>query len=247
MDQPRALSIKAAKWDRIASELGRDADRGRLPQRMQWAVFPDTGPSERILEPYRSARVIELGCGDGSNAAYLATMGAEVTGIDFSPIRCRQNVSRWRGVSNLVFKLVAAESLHRAFPPQSFDIALSIFGALQFGDVPDVLRSVRHVLVPDGRLIFSVRALEMDEESLDAREVQRRDFVFRIPDRLESRISMWRGTIPAWVCEVEKQGFSVTDATSVCSPELMRGGERVPHTYIIRAVRDSRGCLKRSG
>jgi SAM-dependent methyltransferase len=229
-------SSEAAVWNRIATELEMDDGHSAVPRRMQWTIFPDTGPSETILEPYRSARVIELGCGDGSNSAFLATAGAKVTAVDFSAIRHEQNISRWRAVRSLTFVLSTAEDLYRTFPPSSSDIALSIFGALQFGHVPTVLRSVRHVLVPGGRLVFSVRALEIDQTSFDTDCLEQRDFAFTIPGRLETNIRMWRGTIRAWIREVEKHGFSVTDAVPTRGPELVRDGEYVAHTYVISSV-----------
>src|ERR1700735_4748987 len=39
----------------------------------------------RVLGSLRGKRVLDVGCGDGVNAVLLASLGAEVTGIDVSP------------------------------------------------------------------------------------------------------------------------------------------------------------------
>jgi SAM-dependent methyltransferase len=54
--------------------------------RMPW----ETGPREELVGLVESgriapSRVIDLGCGTGSNAVFLAQRGFEVTGVDFSP------------------------------------------------------------------------------------------------------------------------------------------------------------------
>ena len=54
--------------------------------RMPW----DTGPREELVQIVESGRIkpckaIDLGCGTGSNAVFLAQHGFEVTGVDFAP------------------------------------------------------------------------------------------------------------------------------------------------------------------
>ena len=39
----------------------------------------------RILGDMRGKRVLDVGCGEGSNSLMLAKLGAQVTGIDISP------------------------------------------------------------------------------------------------------------------------------------------------------------------
>lgn len=44
------------------------------PPRMEWTTRPGIGPGAEILgSDLRRKRVVELGCGPGHNAAYLAT------------------------------------------------------------------------------------------------------------------------------------------------------------------------------
>jgi SAM-dependent methyltransferase len=54
--------------------------------RMPW----DTGPGEELVALVESGRLapcraIDLGCGTGSNAVFLAQHGFDVTGVDFAP------------------------------------------------------------------------------------------------------------------------------------------------------------------
>ncbi len=63
------LYRKGAAWDKhgVGAELRQLVESGRLS--------PDTHPS-----------VLDLGCGTGANAVYLAEKGFDVTGVDFAPI-----------------------------------------------------------------------------------------------------------------------------------------------------------------
>ncbi len=57
----------------------------------------------RVLEetPISPCRCIELGCGTGTNAVFLASQGFEVTGVDVSPLALEQAraLARQEGVS----------------------------------------------------------------------------------------------------------------------------------------------------
>ncbi len=55
-----------------------------------------------VLGDVRGKRILELGCGDGSNAVLLALKGARVTGIDLSPraIGIAKNRAEMHGVSD---------------------------------------------------------------------------------------------------------------------------------------------------
>src|SRR4029450_11880357 len=54
--------------------------------RMPWEI----GPRQELVELVRSGRLrpgrtVDLGCGTGANAVFLAQHGFDVTGIDFAP------------------------------------------------------------------------------------------------------------------------------------------------------------------
>ena len=86
----------------------------------------DTGRHDRHLAealarlPTRPSRVLEIGCGNGNNAAWLAEQGYLVTGIDVSPVAIAQATNRI-GAAGLQADLVAADVVGDPIPNGPFD------------------------------------------------------------------------------------------------------------------------------
>jgi SAM-dependent methyltransferase len=100
-------------------------------------------------------RVMDLGCGDGTTAVPLAQLGADVTGIDIStPLVAAGNKRAAElGLGNLTFQEGDACNLE-GVPDASFDLSISIFGAM-FAPKPfDVAREMIRVTKPGGRIIM---------------------------------------------------------------------------------------------
>jgi ubiquinone/menaquinone biosynthesis C-methylase UbiE len=100
-------------------------------------------------------RVLDLGCGDGTTALPMARLGAEVTGIDIA--RNLVDAGNWRaleaGLTNLKFQPGDACDL-QGVPDRSFDLTLSVFGAM-FAPRPfDVAKEMVRVTKPGGRIVM---------------------------------------------------------------------------------------------
>jgi len=98
-------------------------------------------------------RVIDLGCGTGENALYLATSGLDVVGVDASPEAIRQareKASR-RGIA-VTFDIADVLELHDY--GEDFDTATDsgVFHVFDDDDRRRYERSVRGTLHPGGRL-----------------------------------------------------------------------------------------------
>ena len=99
--------------------------------------------------------VLDLGCGDGTTALPAGTRGAEVLGVDIARnlVEAGNKRARKHGLTNLTFQEGDACNL-APLKDQSFDIVMSIFGAM-FAPKPfDVAREMVHVTRPGGRVIM---------------------------------------------------------------------------------------------
>jgi ubiquinone/menaquinone biosynthesis C-methylase UbiE len=102
-----------------------------------------------------SLRVLDLGCGDGTTAVPLARSGAEVVGIDIASnlVEAGNRRAAEFGLSRLKFQEGDACNL-AGVPDQSFDLTLSVFGAM-FAPKPfDVAREIVRVTKPGGRVVM---------------------------------------------------------------------------------------------
>ena len=100
-------------------------------------------------------RALDLGCGDGTTALPLARAGAEVVGIDIASnlVAAGNQRARREGLDNLRFQEGDASNLE-GIPDQSFDLTLSVFGAM-FAPRPfDVAREMVRVTKPGGRIVM---------------------------------------------------------------------------------------------
>jgi ubiquinone/menaquinone biosynthesis C-methylase UbiE len=102
-----------------------------------------------------SLRVLDLGCGDGTTAVPMARLGAHVTGIDIARNLVDAGNKRAAGLSlkNLKFQEGDATDLQNV-AEDSFDLTISIFGAM-FAPKPfDVAKEMVRVTRPGGRIVM---------------------------------------------------------------------------------------------
>ncbi|MFE7277734.1 class I SAM-dependent methyltransferase [Streptomyces sp. NPDC057623] len=121
-----------------------------------WTQYPDHGPGADMLGVRAGARVLDLGCGKGGNAAHLAAIGMKAVGIDISPAQLHAARARWGNTPGLELHQAEAVSFLQN-DPGTFDAVYSVYGALWFTDPTRLLSAVRERLSPGGRLVFSQR------------------------------------------------------------------------------------------
>src|SRR5712691_2046517 len=100
-------------------------------------------------------RVLDLGCGDGTTAVPMARLGADVVGIDIARnlVDAGNKRAADAGLNRLKFQEGDACNL-RAVSDHSFDLTLSVFGAM-FAPKPfDVAREMVRVTKPGGRIVM---------------------------------------------------------------------------------------------
>ncbi|MYT71391.1 MULTISPECIES: class I SAM-dependent methyltransferase [unclassified Streptomyces] len=146
----------AESWDRYAV--------GGTPRRtvnargevtwFNWTQYADHGPNEGLLGPVAGRRVLELGSGNGSNLAHLVTLGAIGVGVDVAPAREAVARERWGHLSGLELRTAEAAAFLTE-TADTFDVVLSVFGAVWFVDPATLLPLIRSRMAPGGILAFS--------------------------------------------------------------------------------------------
>jgi SAM-dependent methyltransferase len=100
-------------------------------------------------------RVLDLGCGDGTTALPAARLGADVLGVDIARnlVEAGNRRAKSEGLVNCRFQEGDAANLHD-LDDDTFDVVVSIFGAM-FAPKPfDVAKEMVRVTRPGGRIVM---------------------------------------------------------------------------------------------
>ena len=100
-------------------------------------------------------KVLDLGCGDGTTAIPAAKLGAKVLGVDIASnlVAAGNKRAKELGLANCRFQEGDAANLNQV-PEQTFDLVVSIFGAM-FAPKPfEVAKEMVRVTRPGGRIIM---------------------------------------------------------------------------------------------
>ena len=100
-------------------------------------------------------KVLDLGCGDGTTALPAAKLGADVLGVDIASNLVAAGNRRVKelGLANCRFQEGDATNLQE-LPDRSFDLVVSIFGAMFAPRPQDVARAMVRVTRPGGRIVM---------------------------------------------------------------------------------------------
>lgn len=103
----------------------------------------------------RGLKVLDLGCGDGTTALPEARIGADVLGVDIASnlVEAATRRARAAGLTNCRFQEGDATDL-RGLPDKSFDLVVSIFGAMFAPKPLDVAKEMVRVTRPGGRIVM---------------------------------------------------------------------------------------------
>ena len=103
----------------------------------------------------KGLKVLDLGCGDGTTAIPEAKLGADVLGVDIAKnlVEAGNKRAKEQGLTNCKFQEGDASNL-QGLKDHSFDLVVSIFGAM-FAPKPfDVAKEMVRVTRPGGRIVM---------------------------------------------------------------------------------------------
>lgn len=109
----------------------------------------------RKLNIGKGLKVLDLGCGDGTTALPAARAGAQVLGVDIARnlVAAGNQRAQQEGFTNCKFVEGDATNLHE-LADQSFDLVVSIFGAM-FAPKPfEVAKEMTRVTRPGGKIVM---------------------------------------------------------------------------------------------
>ena len=106
-----------------------------------------------VLDDVAGKDVVELGCGTGYFGAWLAKRGARVTGVDVTPAQL-ETARRCSEELGIRMELIEANAEDVPLPDESFDLALSEYGASIWCDPYKWIPEAARLLRPGGELVF---------------------------------------------------------------------------------------------
>src|SRR5437762_1252477 len=100
-------------------------------------------------------KVLDLGCGDGTTALPAAKRGADVLGVDIARnlIEAGNRRAQAQGLTNIRFQEGDATDL-AGLQDKTFDLVVSIFGAMFAPKPLDVAKEMVRVTRPGGRIVM---------------------------------------------------------------------------------------------
>lgn len=150
----------------VAEDAAAAVEERRRERNEHWEEHYATEPrvwSGRVNETFAAiaaalppGRALDVGCGEGGDALWLAERGWQVTGIDVSDTavdRARE-AARSRGLSDAQVRFIAADAVD-ALPGEAFDLVSASFLHSWETDFPRValLRASAQRVAPGGRLL----------------------------------------------------------------------------------------------
>jgi ubiquinone/menaquinone biosynthesis C-methylase UbiE len=167
-----SIETVAEYWDRrpcnirhSTEELGSRAYFDAVEAR-KYFVEPHI-PGFAQFDRWRDKRVLEIGCGLGTDAVNFARAGAEYTGVDLSSVSLDLAKQRFAAFGlDGGFVHSNAEALE--VRPASFDLVYS-FGVIHHTPDPDaVLRQARRAIRPDGEFRLMLYAKDSWKDTMIA-------------------------------------------------------------------------------
>lgn len=146
------LDLNRTAWTGFAAEYVASGRRN-WSEEPTWGIWGIPETEVGMLPDVAGMDVIELGCGTAYVSAWLARRGARPVGLDPTPAQLA-TARRFQEEFDLHFPLVEGRAEDLPFPDESFDFAISEYGAAIWADPYAWIPEAARVLRPGGELAF---------------------------------------------------------------------------------------------
>lgn len=152
---PDYLATNREHWTKNNAEYtDRKAEDAWNEKEISWGIWNTPEHEVRVLPDVRGKDVVELGCGTAYVAAWLKRRGARrVVGVDITPAQL-DTARRLDQKYGLGLELVEANAESTDLPAESFDLAISEYGASIWCDPYKWIPEAARLLRPNGELVF---------------------------------------------------------------------------------------------
>jgi len=151
---PEHVAHNREYWDANADWWAERGARDWARTEPVWGIWGIPEAELRVLpEDMTGMDAVELGCGTAYVSAWMARRGARVTGIDNSA-RQLETARRLAAQHGLDLTLVHGNAEATPFADESFDFAISEYGAAIWCDPYEWVPEAHRLLRPGGRLVF---------------------------------------------------------------------------------------------
>ena len=153
--------------------------------------------------------VLDIGCGSGDNAIYLAQKGHKVTGIDSS--KSAISAARQRAsASNVKIAFHVTDALNLSSLNEAFDTVIDygLYHNFRDKDISAYITSLSQVLSTGGQLVMQCFSENGPRDNFGPRQVERGEIEktfsegWRI-ERIEAATTR-KGPVPAWVSIIRR-------------------------------------------
>ena len=157
-DLPDHVAANRRQWDAWAVDYVQAGERSWAGE-PKWGLFGIPDSEVGVLPAsVEGLDTVELGCGTGYVSAWLARRGARPVGIDNSEQQLA-TARRLQAEHGLAFPLHHGNAEQTPFADDSFDLAISEYGASIWCDPYAWIPEAARILRPGGELIFLVNSV----------------------------------------------------------------------------------------